>query len=92
MVVATAVFIMLMMMLMVVVVATAVFIMLMMMLMVMMVTAAAVLAMLMMMMLLFQLCHFSSQRGISLHSSRELLTGELVPGSGDDGSIGIVLP
>ena len=40
----------------------------------------------------FQLGQLGSQGGLSLHGGDQLLSGELAPGGGDDGSNGVVLP
>ena len=79
----------------IVVTAAAVLIMLMMMVMlfVIVVTAAAVLLMVMMMrMIMLQGSQFHSQSGLALHRLNQLSAGELVPGSGHDGCLVIVLP
>ena len=55
-----------------------------------MVTAAVVLFVVMM--LLFQLRQFSSQRGFPLHSFHQLCAGQLIPGSGNNGGVIIMLP
>ena len=40
----------------------------------------------------FQLGQLGSQGGLALHGGDQLLSGELAPGGGDDGSNGVVLP
>ena len=74
-------------MIMLMVMAAAAGMLLMMMLMVM--TAAAMLVM--MLVGFLQLCHFSSQSSLAFHSGNKLFTGQLTPGSGDNGSFFIML-
>ena len=54
--------------------------------------AVLIMLMVMMLMLLLQLCHLSSQSCLTFHGAEQLLSGQLPPGSGDDGSLSIVLP
>ena len=64
----------------------------MLMVMVMVVAAAAMLIMLVMMvMLLLGGFHVLFQGVLALESGDELLTGQILPGSGDDGGVGVVL-
>ena len=64
------------------------------MLMIMVVTAAAMLLMVMMMvmMLLLQLFQFRGNGSLACHGGDDLLTGQLIPGSGDQGCLCIVFP
>ena len=48
--------------------------------------------MVLVMVLVSQLCQFLGQCGLAFHGLQQLLTGQFIPGSGDDGGIGIVLP
>ena len=50
-----------------------------------------VVVMVMVLMLLLQLCQLLGQGRLALQSVKDLLTGELAPGGGDDGGSGIVL-
>ena len=62
-------------------------------LMVMMVTAAAMMLMLMVMLMgFFQFFQLCSQGRLAFHSGNQLLAGQITPGSGDDGSLLIMLP
>ena len=59
-----------------------------------MVTAAAAPMLLMMMVLfmsLLELCQLRSQGGLAVHGTEQLLTGQCIPGGGNDGGTGIVL-
>ena len=59
-------------------------------------TAAALTLFMMVVMVMFmlflQLCQLSSQSCLTVHCTQQLLTGQLIPGSGNDGSIPVVLP
>ena len=46
----------------------------------------------MVLMLSFQLRNFSRQRSLAFHCLDELLTGQLIPGSGHDSGLAIMLP
>ena len=45
-----------------------------------------------MLLLLMQLCQLGSQSGLAFQCGSQLLAGQLAPGSGDDGSLVVVLP
>ena len=79
--------------LMMVVVLMVVILVMMLVLMILVVAAAAVVVLVVMVvMLLLQLCKLSRQGRIALHCINDLITGKLVPGCGDDGSIAVMLP